>query len=194
MSEYGYRVRPRSTAEIASATEAFVRDVAPGHLTAGVALDLAELVDRGLEQQRITVCPVADEDLPDSEAETRAGPGGWIEIWIREAFYDALFEDLSKTVRARSTLAHELGHAVLHAEEVRAGRHRPHALALRRALRSDLRPFEDSEWQAHAFAGMLLVPPTALSKLHRKDPALLAERFLVSEPFVRSHLRRLRRL
>lgn len=190
MTELGYRVQPRSTADVARAAEAFLRRCAPEHLTSGAPLDLADLVDHRLEPLRITVCPVEDGDLPDAEAETRASAGGWIEIWMRTEFFDALFEENSTTVRARSTLAHEIGHAALHEQEVRTGRHRPELLALRRAPRSRLKPYEDSEWQAHAFAGALLIPRPALRKVEL-DVAALAQRFAVSEPFVRSHLRRI---
>lgn len=140
------------------------------------------------------VYPVSADELPDSEAETRAGEGRWLEIWMQVDFYDALFEPNSNTNRARSTLAHEIGHAVLHAVDVRTGRHRPHALALRRVRRSELEPFRDSEWQAHTFAGALLMPRPALRKLKLDNTRALAHEFQVSESFARSHLKRIKRV
>lgn len=192
MTEHGYRVQPRSTTEVARRAEAFLRRFAPDHLESGAALDMASLVDHGLHEAGIFVYGVEDGDLPDAEAETRATAGPWIDILMRDEFYRALFELNSNTVRARSTLAHEIGHAILHEEEVRTGRHLPHLLALRRAPRRDLRPFEDSEWQAHTFAGALLIPRPVLRTVDH-DITCLADRFTVSEPFVESHLRRIAR-
>lgn len=191
MREHGYRVRGRSRANIAHEAERFLRLHAPEHLDGAGAVDLAQLVDYGLQDAGIVVYPVSDENLPDAEAETRASEGRWLEIWMREEFFSALFERDANTNRARSTLAHEIGHAVLHEPDVRTGRHLPAALALRRAPRSELKPYEDSEWQAHMFAGALLLPRPALQQTDLNDHAALAIRFDVSEAFVRSHLRRI---
>jgi hypothetical protein len=192
--EHGYAVQPRSTDTIARAAEQFLRRLAPEHLTSGRALDLVHLVDFGLQKERIMVYPVSAEELPDAEAETRAGEGRWLEIWMRDEFYEALFEVNANTNRARSTLGHEIGHAVLHEADVRTGRHRPQVLALRRALRSQLKPFQDCEWQAHTFAGALLMPRPALRAANLADAVALADQFQVSEAFARSHLRRIRRV
>lgn len=194
MTEHGYAVPPRSTKSIARAAEQFLKRCAPDYLDSGRPLDVAHLVDYGLQERRIMVYPVSANDLPDSEAETRAGEGGWLEIWMREEFYDALFEINVNTNRARSTLAHEIGHAVMHDADVRTGRHRPHVLALRRTPRSQLKPFEDSEWQAHTFAGALLMPRPALGKADLGNVPALADQFMVSEAFVHSHLKRIKRV
>lgn len=193
MREHGYAVRPRSTKEISDAAEAFLQRCAPELLRAEGALDVTELVDHTLQAEGI-VDPVDPTELPDTEAETRAGPDGRTEILMRSEFFDALSQPNASTNRARSTLAHEIGHAVLHAAELKAGRHRPEFLTLRRARREDLRPFRDSEWQAHTFAGALLMPVSALRPLAGLSHADLATRFQVSEAFVRSHLKRIRRL
>jgi hypothetical protein len=194
MSEHGYRVRPRSSRQIAVIAEDFLRRIAPGHLHSGAALDLASLVDHGLSQAGIHVYPVEDEELPRSEAETRASAGGAIEILMRQEFFEAVFTSTSSTNRARSTLAHEVGHAVLHANEIKGGRHRPEEFALRRARRSEIKTYEDAEWQAHMFAGVFLIPRPPLRTADLSNVGLLAERFDVSEPFVLSHLGRVRRL
>ncbi|MHB1168745.1 MAG: ImmA/IrrE family metallo-endopeptidase [Longimicrobiales bacterium] len=194
MSEHGYRVRARSSRQIADMAEAFLRQIAPGHLQTGAALDLAGLVDHALPQAGIHVYPVDEEELPSSEAETRAGAGGAVEILMRQEFFEALFKRTSNTNRARSTLAHEVGHAVLHADEIRAGRHRPEEFALRRARRSEIKTYEDAEWQAHMFAGVLLIPRPPLRAADLSNVGLLAHRFDVSEAFVVSHLGRVRRI
>lgn len=194
MTEHGYRVRGRSSRAIAAAAERFLQQIAPAHLNSGEPLDLAQLVDHGLSAAGIFVYPVSAEELPDAEAETRASADGRIEILMRQEFYDALFEQNSNTNRARSTLAHEIGHAVLHKSELRSGRHRPREFALRRAPRTDLQAYEDSEWQAHMFAGALLMPRPALRRCALLDPFALAGQFDVSEAFARSHLGRVSRI
>lgn len=194
MAEHGYAVTPRTTLQIAEAAEALLRRLAPGHLDACSTLDLAPLVDVGLQEEGILVYPVADGELPMAEAETRAGDDGWIEILMRQQFFDALFAQTPQTNRARSTLVHEVGHAALHPEEVRMGKHRPEEMVLRRALRSNLRPYEDSEWQAHTFAGAILIPRPSLRACLPCSHADLAERFGVSAAFARSHLKRVNRV
>lgn len=193
MMEHGYQVRPLSMRRIAAAAEELLQRCAPDHLTGHAALDVADLVDYRLEREGIVVYPVQPEELPDSEAETRPTDTRWIAILMREGFYSALFEPSSSTNRARSTLAHEIGHALLHRDYLRRGHHQPKTLALRRAPRSRLRPFEDSEWQAHAFSGAFLMPRPALRRVPLADTGALAARFGVSESFVRSHLKRIQR-
>ena len=194
MNEHGYRVRARSSRQIAEVAEAFLRHIAPEHLQNEAALDLAGLVDHGLPQAGIYVYPVDDEELPRSEAETRAGASGAVDILMRQEFFDAVFTRTSNTNRARSTLAHEIGHAVLHADDIRAGRHQPEEFALRRARRSEIKTYEDAEWQAYMFAGVLLIPRPPLRSADLSNIGLLAHRFDVSEAFVASHLGRVRRI
>lgn len=194
MSEHGYLVKPLSTVAICEAAESFLLQSTPEHLYSDGALDLAELVEKQLERLGIVVYPVSRNEIPDAEAETRAGDGDWLEIWMRKEFYGALFERNSKTLRARSTLAHEIGHTILHSVELRLGRLRPHTFKLKRAPRHELKPYEDSEWQAHTFAGALLMPRPALQKYDLDDVSALGVRFDVSEAFVQSHLKRIRRI
>lgn len=193
MPEHGYAVKPRGTLEIAQIAEVFLGQVAPDHLDAGSALDLEPLVHWRLQEEDILVYASTVDELPTVEAETRAGNDGKIDILMREESYAALFEPNSLTNRARSTLAHEIGHAVLHTEEVRMGRERPEEMVLRRSLRSNLKPYQDSEWQAHAFAGAFLIPRSALEGCDSHDCTDMASRFGVSEGFARSHMKRIQR-
>lgn len=70
----------------------------------------------------------------------------------------------SRPGRYRFTLAHELGHSVLH--------HRVYEKAEISSIKEwkqfvteiDLKDYEWLEWQAHAFAGLILVPPAPLKK------------------------------
>lgn len=68
------------------------------------------------------------------------------EIWLREDVYEGVRRSKG---RDRFTLAHELGHLLLHDQP---------GLARTPSAPRSLRAFEDSEWQANNFAGFLLVP------------------------------------
>lgn len=66
------------------------------------------------------------------------------QIFLREDIYERA---VAGHGRDRFTLAHEVGHLFLH----NTGLHRE-------MPRSEVRKFEDSEWQANCFAGELLMP------------------------------------
>jgi Zn-dependent peptidase ImmA (M78 family) len=66
-------------------------------------------------------------------------------------------------------------------------------LTLRRAPRNEIPQYRDSEWQAHAFAGALLLPRPALRVVDLNDTYAIGAQFDVSEAFARSHVKRIRR-
>jgi len=87
--------------------------------------------------------------------------------------------------RARFTVAHEIGHAVLHANElVRLGRvpHRVHAM--QRGSAAEHPTYLDTEWQADVFASAMLMPARGLAALEQEVGELTADaiqrRFRVS--------------
>lgn len=87
---------------------------------------------------------VAPEDMPFKEGETIPGQN---KIRIREDVYNAACDGNG---RARFTVAHEIGHFLLHT---------PDAISLCRMEEGmKLKPFEDPEWQANTFASELLAP------------------------------------
>lgn len=103
-------------------------------------------------------------DLPmDVEAATRY-VGGVIRIDLSPRTY----EDLEREdPRARFTLAHEIGHAALHAAELVRLSQIPHQE--RALLRGgEHRVFENSEWQADNFAGALLMPASGIRSLVKR--------------------------
>lgn len=61
--------------------------------------------------------------------------------------------------QGKFTVAHEFGHAVLHSEYK----------AAIFALRSQIRPFEDPEWQANTFAASVLMPFPTMKMLFQKN-------------------------
>jgi hypothetical protein len=71
--------------------------------------------------------------------------------------------------RARFSLAHELGHVVLHAAQLKHLARMPHSdAAMLRARVPKHPPYFDTEWQSNAFAAALLMPASALRRLELK--------------------------
>lgn len=106
-----------------------------------------------------------------------------IDIELSEASY----RDLRKSNgRARFTLCHEIGHAVVHAELVMALGSVPHAVVARMRDAASHPPYEDAEWQADAFAAALLMPAAGMELLCEGDPALLSSE-QVEDTFQVSH-------
>jgi IrrE N-terminal-like domain len=88
----------------------------------------------------------ADAEMGDAEAYTEFNPPN---IVVRNSVYQLARK---WDGRSRMTLAHELGHLVMH----------PGAAKLRsdfgRLNSTKLRPFESAEWQANKFASLFLMP------------------------------------
>jgi len=87
--------------------------------------------------------------------------------------------------RAGYFVAHELGHCVLHTDQlVRLAEMPKQQQAAFHRGRTDHKPYEDTEWQANAFASALLMPARGIYALeqgrNQLTPSLLARRFRVS--------------
>ncbi len=106
----------------------------------------------------------------------------------------AVFGDLELgKSRARFTLAHELGHRVLHTLELMKLSRLPHTEAALLRTRVPVHPnCEDTEWQANAFAAAMLMPVRGLRDLERAighlDDRNVAIRFSVSRCAARNRL------
>lgn len=124
-----------------------------------------------------------DDLLDGVEGETRYDrKDRLIEVVLSESTFENLESDQP---RARFSLAHEIGHAVQHYEEITRRSKLPHytAAALLRGQYNYLRPFEDVEWQADAFGAALLMPAQSLWKLECAGQLSVDEicrRFVVS--------------
>ena len=84
-------------------------------------------------------------------------------ITLSEESYDDLENG---GARARFTLAHELGHVVLHPHELLRLSSVPHSIAA--YYRGEHQPhkiFYDTEWQADSFAGAFLMPASGIHDL-----------------------------
>lgn len=88
--------------------------------------------------------------------------------------------------RAAYFLAHELGHCILHTDQlIRLAQMPTNQQAAFHRGRTDHKPYEDTEWQANAFAGALLMPARGIALLEQQqgflDTPLLVDRFGVSK-------------
>ena len=110
---------------------------------------------------------------------------GIIEILASVETYGWLENDYP---RGRFFLAHELGHCLLHTEQLVRMAHMP--LPQQEALHRGGRwlaheIYRDTEWQANAFASAFLMPASGLLALERRhggefSPNVIAENFRVS--------------
>jgi hypothetical protein len=164
----------------------------PEALQEPTELDLAKWVDHDLATRGIHVAPVEAHTLGDAEALTIPDREPGIEILVDESRWDELFERGRRAHRARATITHEVGHAVLHVPTIR--RRKSTAFGehfLTRTSRDSMKAYEDPEWQAWTFAGYLLAPRRIVAMLDDKSPANLSRTFGMSEDLARGHLRRL---
>ncbi|HET7788427.1 MAG TPA: ImmA/IrrE family metallo-endopeptidase [Myxococcales bacterium] len=107
---------------------------------------------------------------------------------------DPVFRDLEHSKpRARFTLAHELGHFVLHWRDLMSLLQMPHAQAALLRTAEPVHPNSlDTEWQANIFAGAFLMPACALGSMARHhgelDAREVAGRFGVSSGAARNRI------
>lgn len=128
-----------------------VKGVSPKTLRAAQAFPIGHFCEFALE--RICGISFGVDYLP-------AGSEGKLdgnELIVDAAVYDRVQQNDG---RARFTLAHELGHCMLHAAQLHKLNLNPGRVVLYR--RVDLKPYNDPEWQANAFAGALLMPTAAM--------------------------------
>lgn len=82
-------------------------------------------------------------------------------ICIREDVYERAIEGVG---RDRFTIAHEIGHFILH---------KPGNIALARSeLNQEIPAYMQPEWQANTFAGELLAPPQIIKGLNVNEVSL----------------------
>jgi len=108
-----------------------------------------------------------------------------------------LVDDKSQILFARSTIAHECGHSIIHVPEFRKKKQLLRSIQdrddvqLKMYRKKDVPIYRNPEWQAHRFAGAMLVPEVTLRlawKQHQ-DEKTLADLYQVTPAFMRSRLR-----
>ena len=106
-----------------------------------------------------------------------------LEILASETTYQRL-ED--RNPRASYFVVHELGHCILHTDQLMRLAQMPtkQQAAFHRG-REEHKTYQDTEWQANAFASALLMPALGLAALEGTDgqltPSLIAKKFGVSQ-------------
>ena len=144
MADDDYRVKPRSARDIGARALAW-RDTL--HVSNTWAPDMIRLLEVEIPKlvSEFALVVRSDNEMGDAEAYTEFNP---VHIAVRGSVYQLAMRNDG---RSRMTLAHELGHLVMH----------PGAAKLRSTSSSSdghLKIFESAEWQAKKFAALFLVP------------------------------------
>ncbi|MGE4545821.1 MAG: ImmA/IrrE family metallo-endopeptidase [Pedobacter sp.] len=172
--------------------EAVIQKFQPEVLTGKCPFDIEQFAEFDLEDGYGFTYHVSDE-LPH-------GIFGVTDCTERKVW---IHEDLTapENIRLlRSTAAHETGHCIIHAPQIdRAGalqvfRQKKESGSPKLYRKDDVPIYRNPEWQAHRFAGALLMPASIVNQLVRNGAGLydLVEKFDVHPAFVRSRLRALK--
>ncbi len=161
------------------------------------------------EPQVVKVEPIFEFGLPDFgiESDYRSlearGIQGYTDSANRICVVSSeLADDPNAAAYFRSTMAHEIGHAILHIPEFRRRRQKIISEQakkdgiLHRLPDTEIPIYRNPEWQAHRFAGGLLMPEAAVKKaiaMYRSHE-ILAIIFEVTPAFVRARLKGLKML
>lgn len=189
-------VNPLSINIIEELGRCFLSQLAPDSLSKPQPLNVLELVDSKLPQFGIHVCPASREEIGDRHGATDPQGSSEINILVDEKIWNALEAEAPRSHYAKTTVCHEVGHAVLHVPILRRKLLIRGGDVLARVQRRNLRAYEDPEWQAWMFAGAILMPSDTLHMLqeqHNKlEPGLVSKIYEVSEKMADSHLRKLK--
>jgi hypothetical protein len=190
-----FSMPPVSKAILITLAEAFLDELAPEMLEAPCQLDLVRLIETDLQTSGIHVQPASVEELGDNLAVTDPSGMTDINILLREDLWDELYQGGRRANRARATVAHELGHAILHVPIIRRRRSSPHSRHLLARVASGSVPtYMSSEWQAWMLGGCILAPLRTLKTVQHLDPWTLAQTYGMSPAMMKAHLKRLRML
>lgn len=190
-------VNPLGVEAIQELAECFLEQLAPRMLKRPEPLDVLNLADLELPKFGIHTVPACREELGNRDGATDPRGKDQINILIFDEVWENLPLENQLAYYPRSTVCHEIAHAVLHVPVLRRRMLLDPNAVLSRTMRRNLAPYEDPEWQAWMFAGEILMPKIALNKLEEKGVAItaknLSEAFLVSVAFAEKHLKRVSR-
>lgn len=136
----GIKVSPKSLREIRKIAKNF-RSIL-GYESDG-RIDIVRVLEHGLGAIGLEYEIIPIDKMGSKHGETFLGQD---KIFIREDVYD---NACIGSGRDRLTIAHEIGHFLLH---------RASDISLARDTDEEVKPYENPEWQANAFAGELLAP------------------------------------
>lgn len=185
-------VAPMSTSAIEAAALDAMNVLAPGTVGRAVPLNVEHLVDYTLPQRGVHFVPVSDDELREmwAFAQCDGTAGDEIEVLVKKTEWDNLFEGGRRSHHARGTFMHELGHAILHVDAIR--RRRAMGLGLPRQIRpSELKSYNNAEWQAWCFAGCMLAPRSSIIAAGTLSVSALSDIFMTSTQLLALHLKRL---
>lgn len=189
----GYRARSgRSYREIERCASRFreLLSIPPTErLPVDVLFENLHLVRLSIGDGRVVPLDYDVSESAGREASTAYDPEfDRILVRLKPSVYDGLLRD---DPRARFNVCHECGHAIMHPlEAMNLSSLDNGAAALQRGKATGHRHFEDTEWQADAFAGALLMPARGLAALGDGLATWrVMEAFGVSESCARIRLR-----
>lgn len=167
-----YTVDGLSRVVVEERADAFLMAHQPSALESPRRVDILQLCELAIEDHGYHL-EVTDDLEPGLLAYTSVLERA---IVLGQDIYEGLDQpgDLIFDGRSRFTAAHELGHMVLHGEQLRNIRFRNHEAAM--AFKEDIPAYRNCEWQANAFAAALLMPRVMVE-------AVLNDR-ICQEPFV----------
>ncbi|WP_334178826.1 ImmA/IrrE family metallo-endopeptidase [Pseudoxanthomonas sp.] len=149
MSRIDYEVSPTSRQALMQLA-ADIRNTLRIHAPYFPILEVVEIVlpkVQGMEDFALTI-----GDMTEMGADHGLTYTDRKEIRLREDVYEGVYRGKG---RDRFTLAHELGHLLLHANQ---------AYQRNMRLAENIPPYKSAEWQANTFAGALLMPHDYLKR------------------------------
>lgn len=156
-------LQPEQIREIAESIRAFMLSLSPRHSEDGY-VNIVDFIEELHNRELIELEVCESSDLPHDYANATPSQK---KVSVRQEVYH---QAARGEARARFTMAHELGHLVLHANVI--------PKYAQSQAPSSHHYTEDVEWQANEFAAWLLVSPQDPSKL--KTPKSIADNFGVS--------------
>jgi hypothetical protein len=180
---------PLSLKYLETLGETVVSTFQPEALSTPQPIKVREWIDQLLPRFGIHVMPASYEELGERVAVTYAAGESESEILVSPWIYDNLADE-ERPHFARSTVIHELAHAILHVPLLRGRSAVSHEIS-ERLDRRRLAEANDPEWQAWVLAGAILMPSRTIAMLPDRSPRSVADAFFVSQKFAEVRLERL---
>ncbi len=189
---------PMSTAAIERKSIELLQKISPETLSSPKPLDILHLAEYVLPQIGIHVGPGSNAELVGCEAFTDPDgkDGNDINILLREDSWNQLLAGGRDANRVRATIAHEIGHAILHVPVIRGSLSTllkgQTPFALTRSARENIPAYKDPEWQAWTMAGCLLAPRRTILMMADLPVEWMADVYEISPSMMESHLKKLK--
>jgi Zn-dependent peptidase ImmA (M78 family) len=184
-----FAMPPLSLEYLEALGETVVSTFQPEALFTPQPIKVREWIDDLLPRFGIHVMPASYEELGERVAVTYAAAEAESEILVSPWIYENLADE-ERPHFARSTVIHELAHAILHVPLLR-NRSDGSGELTTRLERRRLAEASDPEWQAWALAGAILMPRRTIAMLPDRSPRWVADVFFVSQKFAEVRLERL---